>query len=86
VNAIVHSRHWMTQPERAWMRRVPWCESRYDPYAIGGPNLGMWQFNRGTWAALPRRYSRWSPFSARHSSLAAAWMVRSGRAGEWACG
>jgi hypothetical protein len=34
---------------------------------------------------VPRRYAQHSPYSAKWSSLAAAWMQRVGRGGEWAC-
>ena len=64
------------------------CESTLNPYATNGPHAGLFQFRvapPSTWATVPRRYSRHSAFSAKWSSLAAAWMQRVGRGGEWAC-
>ena len=66
------------------LHRRAWCESRLNPFAVGGPNRGLFQFNwPGTWSTTP--YAGHSVFSARWSSLAAAWMVHVGRGGEWAC-
>lgn len=83
VNAEIHFR--LDRWQRAWMRRVSWCESRHNPHATGGPNLGQFQFNRDTWARLPRRYSSHSAYESKYASLAAAFMLVSGRSGEWAC-
>jgi hypothetical protein len=65
-----------------------WCESTLNPYAVNGVHAGLFQFRvafPSTWATVPRRYSRHSPYSAKWASLAAAWMERVGRGGEWAC-
>jgi len=48
---------------------------------------GLFQFlttpNGGTWASTPYgRESVWSPYA---NALAAAWMERQGRGGEWVC-
>lgn len=60
------------------------CESRLDPFARGGVNIGLFQFNwPGTWSTTP--YARRSPWRAKWSSLAAAWAHHVGRGGEWAC-
>jgi hypothetical protein len=62
------------------------CESTLNPYARNGVHAGLFQFRvapPSTWATTP--YRRYSPFSAKWSSLAAAWMHRVGRGGEWAC-
>ena len=78
---ITHGLHgW----EASWMRRVPACESHWNPYArnasCGG---GLYQFLPSTWATTPYR-RRWV-FKAKWNALAAAWMIRQGRAGEWSC-
>lgn len=70
------------------LRRKAWCESRWNPYAYNGAHAGLFQFRvaaPSTWATVPRRYAEHSPYSAKWSSLAAAWMHRVGRGGEWAC-
>jgi soluble lytic murein transglycosylase-like protein len=61
------------------------CESGLNPYARNASGAsGLFQFLPSTWATTPygRRGSIWSP---KWSSLAAAWMVRVGRGGEWVC-
>jgi thioesterase domain-containing protein len=64
-------------------KRVSFCESRWNPHASNGVSFGLWQFIPSTWASTPfRRRSIWS---AKWSSLAAMWMWRQGRKGEWSC-
>lgn len=66
------------------MRRVPHCESTWNPYARSpGGHMGLFQFAPGTWAGL--RYARRSAYQAKWAALAAAQMVRLGRTSEWAC-
>lgn len=66
------------------MRRVPGCESGWRPQAVSpAGHLGLYQFNPGTWAGTP--YGGHSAVRAKWAALAAAWMLRHGRAGEWAC-
>lgn len=66
------------------MRRVAKCESTLNPYARNGIHRGLFQFNYpGTWSTTP--YRRFSPWSARWNSLAAAWMWKAGRKREWVC-
>ena len=67
------------------LRRKAWCESRMNPLAVnaGSNASGLFQFLPSTWRTTPYR-GRWI-FSARYSSLAAAWMHHVGRGGEWAC-
>ena len=44
---------------------------------------GLFQFLPSTWASTPyARFSVWSPYA---NALAAGWMHRQGRGGEWAC-
>ncbi len=69
--------------QRHFMRVVPACESGWNALAVGGPNVGLFQFNTGTWAGTP--YGKRSPFRAKWNSLGAAWMLRQGRSNEWSC-
>lgn len=63
--------------------RVAYCESTLNPRATNGTHLGLFQFLPSTWATT--RYARRDPWSAKWNALAAAWMWRVGRRGEWAC-
>ena len=67
------------------LRRKAWCESRMNPsaYNASSGSSGLFQFIPSTWRTTP--YARHSIWSARWSSLAAAWMHSVGRGGEWAC-
>jgi hypothetical protein len=60
------------------------CESHLWPYAHNPSGAsGLFQFLPSTWASTPfSAFSIWNPFA---QSLAAAWMHRAGRGGEWAC-
>ncbi len=62
------------------------CESGLNPLAVNGVHAGLFQFRiaaPSTWATTP--YAGQSPWQAKWSSLAAAYMHRVGRGGEWAC-
>jgi hypothetical protein len=83
----------------AWMRRIPSCESGWNPYAyFSHPNnrspqtatvkrsnisAGLYEFKPTTWSSTP--YGSKSIWSATWQAFAAAWMVRQGRTGEWVC-
>jgi hypothetical protein len=70
--------------QRAWMRRVPGCESGWNPYARNpSGSTGLFQFMPSTWATTP--YGHRSIYSAKWQSLGAAFMLRAGRSGEWVC-
>jgi hypothetical protein len=61
------------------------CESVLSPTAKNPSSTasGLFQFLTSTWASTPyARESIWSPYA---SALAAAWMERVGRGGEWVC-
>lgn len=76
--------HWHV-PEGLLVRRAR-CESTLNPYAVNGVHAGLFQFRvaaPSTWATTP--YGRRSAYSAKWSSLAAAWMQHVGRGREWAC-
>jgi len=56
--------------------------SRYAQNRTSGAS-GLFQFLPSTWQTTPyARESIWSPYA---NALAAAWMERSGRGGEWVC-
>lgn len=58
------------------LERVAMCESRDQWSADNGYDLGLFQFLPSTWASTP--YAAKSIYSARFSSLAAAWMWAQG--------
>lgn len=69
---------------KAAMRRVAWCESRFYPYARNPSGAsGLFQFMPSTFRSTP--YRNRSIWSARWNSLAAGWMFKVGRKGEWVC-
>lgn len=66
------------------MRSVSWCESRWNPRAVGSGSLGLFQFLPSTFAHTP--YRRMSIFDPTANALAAAWLVRhDGGWREWTC-
>ena len=70
--------------QAAWMRRIPSCESGWNPYARNpSGSSGLFQFLPSTWAAT--RYARLDIFSAKWNALAAAQWIRAGRSSEWVC-
>jgi soluble lytic murein transglycosylase-like protein len=68
------------------MRRVAWCESRFNPRADNRSSTasGLYQhLYPSTWRSTPfGAESIWSPYA---SALAAGWMFAQGRGGEWVC-
>jgi hypothetical protein len=77
--------HGLSGWKAAWMRRIPGCESGWNPYAHNpSGSSGLYQFMPGTWRGTP--YGRYSIWSAKHQALAAAWMIKQGRSREWVCG
>jgi soluble lytic murein transglycosylase-like protein len=70
--------------KRAWMLRIPACESTWNPYARNpSGSSGLYQFMPSTWAGTP--YGHRPIFSAFWQPYAAAWMLDQGRTGEWVC-
>lgn len=80
--SVVHS-----YPE-ATLIQIAECESHLDPYA-GNPSgaSGLFQFMPSTWSStLARMGEKYhSVFSAKWSSLAAAWKMAHDGTGEWSC-
>lgn len=69
----------------AAMRRVAFCESRFDPNAHNASSAsGLFQFLTSTWAHTPfADFSVWSPYA---NALAAAFTVRGdGGWRQWVC-
>jgi hypothetical protein len=76
------SLHWRVS--FTMLHRKAWCESRYVATAANPSGaIGLLQFMPSTWGTTP--YRRHSPWFAKWSALAGAWMHRVGRGNEWAC-
>lgn len=66
------------------LHRKAWCESRLIATASNpSGSIGLLEFMPGTWATTP--YAEHSPWYAKWSALAGAWMHHVGRGGEWVC-
>lgn len=65
--------------------RVAFCESTDNPLADNGHgDLGLFQFlYPSTWDSTP--YAKRSIWDPAWNALAAMWMWRNGRRGEWQC-
>ena len=85
VVSCIHRAALRWRVSRPMLDRKARCESGLNPYAVNPSSgtQGVFQFMPGTWASTP--YGRHSVFSAKWNSLAAAWMHRVGRGGEWEC-
>ncbi len=72
--------------DEATLRRVAWCESRFNPRAKNSSSTASGLFQHlypSTWRSTPfRSESVWSPYA---SAMSAAWMFKQGRAAEWVC-
>lgn len=69
----------------AMLHRKAYCESRKYPRArnLSSSASGLFQFLSSTWRSTPYAgFSVWSPYA---NSLAAGWMHKVGRGGEWVC-
>jgi len=67
------------------MLAVSFCESRWNPNAIGNGSHGLFQFLRSTWAHTP--FAGRNIYSAWWNAHAAAWLWRhdGGSWREWTC-
>ena len=67
------------------MRAVSFCESRWNPNAVGNGSHGLFQFLRSTWAHTP--FASKNIYSAWWNAHAAAWLWRhdGGSWREWTC-
>jgi hypothetical protein len=85
VGACIHRAAVRWRVSEGLLRRRAWCESHWNPtaYNASSGSSGLFQFIPSTWRTTP--YARQSIWSPKWSSLAAAWMVRVGRGGEWVC-
>jgi soluble lytic murein transglycosylase-like protein len=69
---------------RATLFRKARCESRYSPAARNPSGaMGLYQFLGSTWRTTP--FGAFSPYDPLAAALAAGWMHRVGRGGEWSC-
>jgi hypothetical protein len=70
----------------AKLRRVAWCESRFNPRADNRTSTASGLFQHlypSTWRTTPfGSESVWSPYA---SAMAAGWMMAQGRSNEWIC-
>lgn len=82
--AIRHASKMYGAPYRE-MLAVSFCESRWNPNAVGAGSHGLFQFLRGTWARTP--FGRKYIYSAWWNAHAAAWLWRhdGGSWREWTC-
>lgn len=85
VNACIdYAARYEGGADGGWMHRIASCESGKNPYAQNPSGAsGLYQFMPGTWGTTP--HGSKSIWKARWQALAAAWMYRAGRAGEWVC-
>jgi len=83
VTSCIHRAALRWRVSYRMLRRKAWCESRFDPYARNGQYRGLYQFGDIAWNASP--YSSHSVWSAKWSSLAAAWAHSEGHASWWEC-
>lgn len=70
----------------AYLERVAWCESRFDPSAVGAAGeIGLFQLH--PYGLLPLFYERGfdDPWDAAQQATFAAWAFASGLAGHWTC-
>lgn len=84
VEAInLASATWGVSGATLWRKAT--CESRLRSYARNRSSRasGLFQFLPSTFASTP--YARFSIFSPYANALAAGWMHRVGRGGEWVC-
>lgn len=75
--------------DEQWMLDVAWCESRFDPQAIGpGGAAGVFQILPETWKWASERsgHPGASPLDAAANVEVAAWLMASQGKGAWGCG
>ncbi len=75
--------------DEARFRRIAWCESRFNPYAVSrGGHKGVFQFADATWrwASASAGYGGMSPFNAQANIYSAAWLMsQPGGYRHWSC-
>lgn len=73
----------------AWMHRIAWCESRFQPWARNRRSgaAGLWQFMPGTWRWMSAQagLAGSSPYDPWASTEVAAWAFERGYARHWSC-
>lgn len=72
----------------SWLRRVAWCESRYQPWVTSrSGHAGLYQFGWATWRWMSRQ-AGWggaSPYDPLAAAQVAGWALAHGYARHWAC-
>lgn len=97
----VIAREHIAEPERAWLQRIPGCESKWDPLAVYPSSVASTRAERaqaiadddssGLYQFKPSTWRttpyRWrSIWSAKFQALAAAFVYhRDGGGSEWEC-
>ena len=77
-------RHRIGGWQAAWLRRVPRCESGWNPYARNPSGAsGLFQFMPSTWRTT--HVGHLSIWQSRNQVRAAWWMLRHNRSREWVC-
>ena len=72
----------ISEPEREWLRRIPSCESSWEPWQHDSSGAsGLYQFMPSTFASTP--YGGHSIYSAYWNTRAAAWGYRHLERGKW---
>jgi len=80
------ARRW--EVDERTLLRVAWCESRYDPDAVGaGGVAGLFQFAPITWGWVSERvgYPGASPHNVHANVEAAAWLFKTEGPKHWGC-
>jgi hypothetical protein len=67
--------------------RIVYCESRFDPWAIGGDNFGWWQISESTWRSFfgPERWALVLDPIENTSMAYQIWLRAGGTFTPWAC-
>lgn len=73
--------------DEARMLRVAWCESKYDPYAVGdgGRSVGVFQFQAALWSETPQGRAGLDRRNAAANIEAAMWGWATGKRSHWSC-
>ena len=88
VQDAIHQAAINRNVSEAWLRRITWCESRYQPWVTSrGGHMGLAQFAPRTWYWMSAQAghageSAYEPYAAADTL---AWGLANGFAGHWAC-
>jgi len=69
-----------------YLARVAWCESRYNPRAVGRlGEIGLFQLKPGGMLPVFYAWGGTNPWSAEQQARFAEWAFTHGYAGRWSC-